>query len=270
MNKVKTKERFYYDQEFLSSPDARTVRILAEYLGPRQRFSRNRIEDTIVFFGSARIKSQEAAEQALAEAPADLSPRRRRQLEHDLALSAYYEDCRNLAYRLTKWSKELKNSKHRYIIASGGGPGIMEAANRGSSEAKGLTIGLNITLPHEQSGNQWITPDLNLQFHYFFMRKFWMAYLAKALVVFPGGFGTLDELMELLTLLQTRKIKKRIPIVLFGSEYWKQVINWDYLVKIGAIDRKDLKLFKIYDSVDDAFEYLTDEISKSQFKGPNF
>ncbi|NOZ03289.1 MAG: TIGR00730 family Rossman fold protein [FCB group bacterium] len=270
MNKPGTKERFYYDQEFLSSPEARSIRILSEYLGPRQRFGSNRVEDTIVFFGSARIKSREEAEQALANAPRDLSPEQKKRLEHDVEMSHYYEASRELAHRLTVWSKKLKNSKHRYIITSGGGPGIMEAANRGSSEAKGLAIGLNITLPYEQAGNQWITPDLNLQFHYFFMRKFWMAYLAKALVAFPGGFGTLDELMEILTLLQTGKIKKRIPIVLFGSEYWNQVINWDYLVKIGTIDKEDMDLFKICDDVREAFNYITKEITKAKFKGPNF
>ena len=269
MLKDKTKNRFYLDKDFLSSPDTRTLRILSEYLGPRQRFSRNHVEDTIVFFGSARIKSKQDAELALKEAPDNLSKKKLQQLEHHLEMSQFYESARELAKRLTKWSKKLKNSKHRYIITSGGGPGIMEATNRGASEAKGLSIGLNITLPFEQSGNSWITPDLNMQFHYFFMRKFWMAYLAKALVAFPGGFGTLDELMEILTLIQTEKIHKSIPIVLFGKEFWGNVINWDYLVKVGTIERKDLKLFTICDTVDEAFDAITTKIT-GVHTGPNF
>lgn len=269
MSKEKNKIRFYSDTDFLNSPDARTIRITSEYLGPRQRFTRNHVEDTIVFFGSARIKSRKEAQHALAEAGDSISDQKRLKLEHDIEMSRFYEAARELANRLTKWSKKLKNSKHRYIITSGGGPGIMEATNRGASEAKGLSIGLNITLPFEQSGNQWITPDLNMQFHYFFMRKFWMAYLAKALVAFPGGFGTLDELMEILTLIQTEKIHKSIPIILFGKEYWSNVINWDYLVKIGTIDKKDLELFTICDTVDEAFDTLTTKIT-GDHTGPNF
>jgi uncharacterized protein (TIGR00730 family) len=270
MKEKRVKNRFYNDTEFLNSPDARSIRILAEYLGPKNNFNLKHIEDTIVFFGSARIKSKEEAQAALNEAPTNLSGRKRRKLKHDLELSAYYEDASELAKRLTIWSKKLKNQKHRYIITSGGGPGIMEAANRGASEAKGLAVGLNITLPFEQSGNRWTTPDLNMQFHYFFMRKYWMAYLAKALVVFPGGFGTLDELMELLTLMQTKKIKKRIPVVLYGEEFWSKVVNWEYLVSIGTIEKRDLNLFRIINSVNDAFHYITEEIAKADFKGPNF
>ena len=269
MTNDKIKDRFYLEKGFLGRPDARTLRVLSEYLGPRQRFTRNHVEDTIVFFGSARIKSKQEAETALKKAPASLSEKKRRQLEHQLEMSQFYEAARELASRLTKWSKKLKNSNHRYIITSGGGPGIMEATNQGASEAKGLSIGLNITLPFEQSGNHWITPDLNMQFHYFFMRKFWMAYLAKALVAFPGGFGTLDELMEILTLIQTEKIHKNIPIILFGTEYWSNVINWDYLVKIGTIDKKDLSLFTICDTVDEAFNAITSKIAGAH-TGPNF
>jgi uncharacterized protein (TIGR00730 family) len=270
MTNKKEDHRFYDDLEFLSGPDARSIRILAEYLGPKSRFNQNRIEDTIVFFGSARICSQDEARLSLKNAPNGISKKERKKLEHDLELSTYYESAKQLAKKLTLWSKKLKNKKHRYIITSGGGPGIMEAANRGASEAKGLAIGLNITLPFEQSGNKWITPDLNLQFHYFFMRKYWMAYLAKAMVVFPGGFGTLDELLELLTLIQTGKIKKSIPIVLFGSEFWSNVINWDYLVKIGTIQKEDLDLFFISDSVNKAFDYITNKITVANFRGPNF
>ena len=226
MSEIQPKKHFYSDAEFYTSPEARSLRILSEYLGPRQRFSRNHIEDTIVFFGSARLVSKQKAEQALKKASKPPSRQMRKKLEHDLTMSQYYEDSKALAKKLTYWSKKRKNSKHRYIITSGGGPGIMEAANRGASEAKGLTIGLNITVPHEQSGNKWLTPELCMEFHYFFMRKFWMAYLAKALVVFPGGFGTLDELMEILTLIQTKKIKKSIPIVLYGKNFWDNTINW--------------------------------------------
>ena len=265
----KSKEHFYSDAGFYTSPEARSLRILSEYLGPRQRFSRNHIEDTIVFFGSARLVSKQKAEQALKNASKSSSKQIRNKLEHNLTMSQYYEDSRSLAKKLTYWSKKRKNSKHRYIITSGGGPGIMEAANRGASDAKGMTLGLNITVPHEQSGNQWITPDLSLEFHYFFMRKFWMAYLAKALVVFPGGFGTLDELMEILTLIQTKKIKKSIPIVLYGKEFWENVVHWDYLLKAGTISKKDLDLFTICDSVEDAFTFLTSKITGTH-TGPNF
>ena len=265
-----SKSRFYYDREFLSSHDARTLRLIAEYHGPSQRFKRNHVEDTIVFFGASRIKSREDALKQLEEAASDCPPDRRRQLDHDLDMSDYYEAARELAFRLTKWSKARKTKKKRFIITSGGGPGIMEAANRGASEAKGLSVGLNITLPFEQSGNQWLTPDLSMEFHYFFMRKFWFIYLAKALVVFPGGFGTMDELFELLTLSQTKKMEKIIPVVLFGGEFWSHVINWDYLVEAGTISREDLALFEICDTVDEAFDYLTGRLSSSRQKGPNF
>ncbi|MFH1853174.1 MAG: LOG family protein [Candidatus Neomarinimicrobiota bacterium] len=264
------KERFYYDKEFLSSTDARPLRIIAEYFGPRQRLNKYHVEDTIVFFGSARIKETAVTQAALDQAGADSSPEERNRLENDLKMSKYYEAARELACKLTNWSKNLKEDKRRFIITSGGGPGIMEAANRGASDAKGLTCGLNITIPFEQSGNSYITPDLNIQFHYFFMRKFWFLYLAKALVVFPGGFGTLDELTELVTLIQTKKMKKVIPIVLFGKEFWNNVINWDYLVETGTISAADLKLFQIYDSVDEACDYLTKNLASRHYKGVNF
>ncbi len=264
------KQRFYYDQEFLSSADARALRILAEYFGPRQRFNRNHVQDTIVFFGSARIKNPIEAQKALDDAPETISIAEKKALEHNLDMSRYYTYAHDLAYQLTSWSKKLKNSHHRYIVTSGGGPGIMEAANRGASDAKGLAVGLNITLPFEQSGNPWTTPDLDMQFHYFFMRKFWMAYLAKALIAFPGGFGTLDELLEILTLIQTGKIKKSIPIVLFGREFWSNVIHWDYLVQAGTIKAEDLNLFHIVDTVDEAFDLITTELTESDFTGPNF
>ena len=263
-------DRFYLNPEFLNSPDGRSVRILSEYYGPLQRIQRNKIEDTIVFFGSARIQPKEKAEQALSQASTDISDRDMAKLKQNVHMSRYYELSRELAYKLTKWSMELKNSHHRYIVTSGGGPGIMEAANRGATEAGGLSLGLTITLPHEQSGNEWISDDLNLTFHYFFMRKYWFLYLAKGLVVMPGGFGTLDEVMELLTLIQTDKAKKRIPIVLFDEEFWMNVVNWDYLVKVGTISPDDLNLFKFCNTVEEAFDYVTSFIMEHQLKGPNF
>ena len=260
---------FYQNPDFLLSPDARSIRIANEYLGPKGRFTRNHIEDTIVFFGSARLKSPEAAKSDLKNVLKKNKPQKKKQLEQNIAMSRFYEDARTLAKILTVWSKKLKNSKHRYIITSGGGPGIMEAANRGASDAKGLAIGLNISIPNEQSGNKWITSDLDIEFHYFFMRKFWMAYLAKALVAFPGGFGTMDELFEILTLIQTKKIKKTIPIVLYGKEFWDNIVNWDYLVDSGTISKKDLNLFRICDTVDEAYNFLTDKITGTH-TGPNF
>lgn len=266
----KNKDRFYYNTDFLSSPDARSIRILSEYFGPLQRLRQNKIQDTIVFFGSARLKSKEEAEAALKAAPNNLSMVNRQELERDLDMSRYYEAARELAYKLTKWSKGLKNKKKRFIITSGGGPGIMEAANRGAKEAQGLALGLSITLPIEQKGNTWISDDLEINFHYFFMRKFWFLYLAKAMVVWPGGFGTLDEVMELLTLIQTKKLRKKIPVVLFDSEFWNNAVNWKYLVDKGVISKRDLNLFHISDTVEDAYDYLTDKVTKIHLKGPNF
>ncbi|MBT3215924.1 MAG: TIGR00730 family Rossman fold protein [Candidatus Marinimicrobia bacterium] len=264
------KDRFYYNLDFLSSPDARSIRIMTEFYGPFHRFRRNHIADTIVFFGSARLQSREKAQAALDKAPKNISQKKLDAINHNLEMSKYYEDARELAKKMTIWSKGLKLKNKRFIIASGGGPGIMEAANRGASEAKGVSVGLTISLPMEDSGNKWISDDLNIKFHYFFMRKFWFLYLAKALVVFPGGFGTLDELMELLTLIQTKKIIKKIPIVLYDSTFWNNVINWDYLVKSGTISKSDLSLFKTCDTVDQAYKYLTAHITKHQLKGPNF
>ena len=212
----------YKNERFLDSDDARPLRILAEYLEPMHAFQRERVCDTIVFFGSARL--------------APNGP-----------LGHYYEAARELARLVTTWSKNLPSHAHRYVVCTGGGGGIMEAANRGASEAGGKTIGLNIGLPHEQQPNPYVTRELTFEFHYFFMRKLWFAHLARALVVFPGGFGTLDELTEILTLMQTRKVDRRIPVVLYGSRYWKEIINFDALVRHGMIDRADLALFAFAD-----------------------
>jgi uncharacterized protein (TIGR00730 family) len=212
----------YKNARFMQSDEARPLRIVAEYLAPLEAFRREQIQDTIVFFGSARITPE--------------SP-----------LGRYYEQARELARLVTEWSKGLPSHVHRYIVCSGGGPGIMEAANRGASDAGGRTIGLNISLPFEQRPNPYISHGLSFEFHYFFMRKLWFAHLARALVVFPGGFGTLDEMMEILTLAQTRKLERNIPILLYGSDYWKEVINFDALVRHGTIGAEDLQLFKFVD-----------------------
>jgi uncharacterized protein (TIGR00730 family) len=212
----------YRNEAFLDSDDARPLRILAEYLEPMQAFRRARICDTIVFFGSARLAP---------EGP----------------LGRYYDAARELARLVTTWSKNLPSHAHRYVVCTGGGGGIMEAANRGASDAGGRTIGLNIGLPHEQRPNPYVSHDLTFEFHYFFMRKLWFAHLARALVVFPGGFGTLDELTEMLTLVQTGKIDRRIPVVLYGSSYWNEIINFDALVRHGMIDPGDLALFRFAD-----------------------
>jgi uncharacterized protein (TIGR00730 family) len=229
--------RAYRDQEFMDRPEARPVRILSEYLHPLANFQEQKIHDTIVFFGSAR--TFEAS-----------------------AMGRYYKEARSLAHKVTQWSDSLGGSTRRFVVASGGGPGIMEAANRGAAEAGGKTIGLNIGLPFEQRPNPFITPELNFEFHYFFMRKFWFAYLAKALVVFPGGFGTLDELTEILTLAQTQKLHKKIVIVLYGSSFWKEIINFEALVKHGVISPGDLDLFKFADDVDTALKILTDGLTE--------
>ena len=264
------KDRFYYNKEFLGSPEGRSVRLLSEYYGPLQRFRRNKIQDTVVFFGSARIKSEEEAKKALSQAPKHISKKNKAILKADLEMSRYYEAARKLSYKMTKWSMGLKQKKKRFIVTSGGGPGIMEAANRGATEAKGLAVGLSISLPFEQSGNTWISDDLEINFHYFFMRKFWFLYLAKAMVVWPGGYGTLDEVMEVLTLIQTQKLRKQIPIVLFDNHFWKKVVNWDFLVHKGVISESDLDLFHMSDTVEDAYRYLTKKIRATHLRGPNF
>jgi uncharacterized protein (TIGR00730 family) len=278
-SRVKIPEKAYKDVEFLNSPDARVVRILAEYLEPLSRFRRLRIRDTIVFFGSARNKPMKEAKKRLGKAKSELeravkarSDSRRigkfrdefRKAEAEIEMARYYEDAKKLSEMLTRWSMKLSNGNgQRFIVCSGGGPGIMQAANKGAIRAGGLSIGLNISLPHEQFSNPYISPDLNFEFHYFFMRKFWFIYMSKALVVFPGGFGTLDELMEVLTLLQTAKIRKKMTVLIYGSEYWKRVLNFDALVEAGAVDRSDLKLFSFADDPETAFKFLTGELRKN-------
>lgn len=266
----------YKNLKFLNSPDARALRILAEYLEPLTRFRKYQVVDTIVFFGSARTKPMKESRARLREieekikkfeaegkpVPQSLLDERAR-AEVDLYMSRYYEDAVELARLITEWSKGLGDANgHRFVVCSGGGPGIMEAANKGAAKAKGLSIGLNISLPYEQKPNPYITKELVFEFHYFFMRKFWFAYLAKALVIFPGGYGTLDELFEILTLLQTGKIKKKMIVLIYGSEYWRKIVNFDAMVEYGVIDKDDLKLFKFVDSPIEAFEYLKNELTK--------
>ena len=256
----------FRNQGFLDSRDARALRILAEYLEPASRFRHYDVNDTIVFMGSARLVSRESAEAELKAAEAgqgDLERARTR-----LDLSSYYEAARELARRLTEWSKKLNVNERRFVVCTGGGPGIMEAANRGASEAKGLNVGLTISIPMDEFDNPYVSRQLAFHFHYFFMRKFWFAYLAKAVVVFPGGFGTLDELFELLTLLQTHKIRKRLPIVLFGAKYWDEVINFDALIRHGTIDAVDIKLMHRTDSVDDAYDFITRELTEYALGAP--
>ena len=253
----------YLYPEFLESADARPIRILAEYLEPLRRFKDQRIQDTVVFFGSARVQSRDRSERALQTLRARGDEEATAQYQAELARSRravewarYYEDARELARLLTAWSLTLESPNHRFVVTSGGGPGIMEAANRGAVEAGGKTIGLNIRLPFEQNANPYITDGLRFEFHYFFMRKFWFAYLAKALVIFPGGFGTCDELFEILTLSQTDKLSKQIGILLYGSDYWNQVLDFEPMAEWGAINAKDLALIQRADTPSDAFELL--------------
>ncbi len=263
--------RAYENLDFLHSPDARVLRILSEYIEPLSRFKHYKIEDTIIFFGSARTLPRDQAEKELAEVGAKGGDPARPELksaEYKLRMSAYYEAARELAGRLTTWSKGLEGTDRRFVVCSGGGPGIMEAANRGASEAKGINVGLNISLPFEQSENPHISRELLFEFHYFFMRKFWFAYLAKAVVVMPGGFGTLDDLFELLTLIQTQKIRKRMPMVLFGSSYWAEIVNFEALADHGMIDRADLDLVFRTDSVDEAYDFITEQLETHSLGTP--
>jgi hypothetical protein len=256
----------YHNQRFLESRDARALRILAEYLEPLARFERHGIQDTIVFMGSARFLAEDAAKAALAAA--EKTGEGVAAARTALELSAYYESARHLARRLTEWSKGLGQDERRFVVCTGGGPGIMEAANRGASEGKGLNVGLTISIPNEEFDNPYVSRELHFHFHYFFMRKFWFVYLAKAVVLFPGGYGTLDELFEILTLVQTRKTKKRMPIVLFGAKYWDEVVNFDALVKFGTISPGDTALFRRTDSVDEAYEFITRGLTEHALASP--
>jgi hypothetical protein len=258
----------YKNPGFLGGRDARPLRILAEFLEPSSRFQHQGVKDTIVFFGSARIVPLDEAEARLANLrtrvgqPEPPAPAELEHAEMAVRMSRYYEDAVELARMLTVWSASLKDN-HRFVVCSGGGPGIMEAANKGAHLAGGKSIGLNISIPFEQFANPYVSPELNFEFHYFFMRKFWFAFLGKALVAFPGGFGTMDELMEMLTLLQTRKIKKKLTVLLYGSDYWREVLNFPALLRYGMISPEDTALFHEADTPPQAFEILREELMKN-------
>ena len=270
----------YFNPEFLNSPDGRILRILSEYQEPLSRFRREKIQDTVVFFGSARFASLPDAQNALTilekpgsarPAPPEQQPGSKdgdalqaalKRAHAGVEMARYYEEARRLASMLTEWTLTLPGKRHRFVVTSGGGPGIMEAANRGAREAGGKTIGLNIRLPFEQYPNPYITPELNFEFHYFFMRKYWFAYLAKALVVFPGGFGTLDEFFEILTLAQTHKLAKKILVIVYGREYWNRVLNLEALADAGTISPEDVNGFTTVDTPEEAFEVLKEGLTK--------
>ena len=273
-DRLKSAPVAYQNEPFLNSPDGRILRILAEYQEPLARFRREQIQDTVVFFGSARFQGQKDAarnlsdvEKKQASLPVAERAQDLRMAQAGVDMARFYEDARRLAHMLTKWSIQIPARRRRFVVTTGGGPGIMEAANLGAHEAGGKTIGLNIQLPFEQYPNPYITPSLNFQFHYFFMRKFWFAYLAKALVIFPGGFGTMDELFEILTLAQTDKLAKKILVVIYGSEYWNRIINFQAFADAGAISPEDLNQFKFADSPDEAFAFLRDGLTKYHLGG---
>jgi len=266
LHKRKRPIKAYKDMDFINSVDARPLRILAEYMEPQKRLKELNVENTIVFFGSARLKSQDDAKRELNASKRSGNPTKIATSESALQMSKYYEDAVELARLLTVWSqKTYGKGPNRFIICSGGGPGIMEAANRGAHKAKGESMGLNISLPFETNSNPYITPELNFEFHYFFTRKYWFSYLAKALVIFPGGFGTLDELAEVLTLVQTQKIKRKIPILIYGSEFWNSVINLKELANRGTIDHNDLKLIHFSDTPEDAFSFIVKKLKEFKY-----
>ena len=271
-----TKKRFkaekaYRNMEFLTSPDARVIRLISEFLEPMRRMRQQGIRDTIVFFGSARVSSRATALKHLRALQRQKKGKSRQnaKMNYDIesarigvTMSRYYEDAVQLSKMLTSWSKRF-NQPNRLVVCSGGGPGIMEAANKGAALAKGRSIGLNISLPFEQYSNRYVPNELNFEFHYFFMRKLWFVYLSKALVMFPGGFGTFDELFEVLTLLQTRKIKKKVTVVLYGREHWQKTVNFENLVRLRLINQEDLNLFKFADTPAEAFDILVRDLKKN-------
>ena len=269
MAKTPKTVKAYENEDFLSSSDGRILRLLAEYLEPKARFKKHKIMDTIVFFGSARLKSKKEAVANLNKfknANPKLIPhfaQELRKAQKQVDMSKYYEDAVELSKRLTEWSMNLETNANRFIVCTGGGPGIMEAANKGAKKAGGYSVGLNISIPFEQFVNNYVTNELSFEFHYFFMRKFWFAYLSKALIVFPGGFGTFDELFEILTLVQTEKIRKKLAIVIYDDKYWKSVVNFDALIEQGVINESDMDLFHFCNDVDTAFKIVKDHLEKN-------
>lgn len=268
MSNYSLPEKAYRNIDFLTSKDARELRILSEFIEPKARFKKYNIIDTVVFFGSARLKSKREANKDLREFLKKKNSKSRgyasnlKKLETMVKMSKYYEDAVELSEKLTRWSMKLKTNHKRFIVCSGGGPGIMEAANKGAKKAGGYSIGLNISIPYEQFVNKYVRKELAFEFHYFFMRKFWFAYLAKALIVFPGGFGTLDEFMEILTLMQTGKIKKDMKVIVYDEAYWKNIINFDGFIENGMINKEDLNLFEFCSNVDDAFNKIVNYFEK--------
>lgn len=264
-------KKAYRNEEFMTSPAARNIRVLCEMTEPAHVLRKHNVHNTVVFFGSARILPLAESQKKIADLKKSASNTAKSKqdiidAEHALKLSGYYEDARQLAKKLTLWFNETQHANQHFYVCSGGGPGIMEAANRGAKEAGGKSVGLNINLFTEQDPNPYQTQDISFEFHYFFIRKFWFFYLAKALVVFPGGYGTLDELFELLTLIQTQKTKKHMPVILYGSHFWKELLDFNAMQRWGVISKDDLGLFKIIDNVDEAFTYLQAELKKNYFK----
>jgi len=267
MSKLKKPVKAYENPEFLNSSDARIIRMLSEFLEPQSKFRKHKIIDTIVFFGSARLKSRkegltEYNKFKVMNPKMPTFAENLRFAQRQLEMSKYYEDAVELSRRLTEWSMSLGTHSNRFIICTGGGPGIMEAANKGAKLAGGFSIGLNISIPFEQFVNKYVTRDLSFEFHYFFMRKFWFAYLAKCLIVFPGGFGTMDEMFEILTLIQTGKIKKKMLLLVFDERYWKKVINFEALVDHGVINKEDIDYLFFCDNVDQAFNLIKKHFEK--------
>ena len=271
MTKQNKPLKAYENSEFLNSSDARIIRMLSEFIEPQTKFRKHKIIDTIVFFGSARLKSKKdsLAEYNKFKVMNPKTPTFAENLrfaQRQVEMSKYYEDAVELSRRLTDWSMNLGTHANRFIICTGGGPGIMEAANKGAKLAGGLSVGLNISIPFEQFVNKYVTRDLSFVFHYFFMRKFWFAYLAKCLVVFPGGFGTMDEMFEILTLLQTGKIKKKMLLVVYDERFWKKIINLDGLIEHGVINKEDIANLSFCNSVDQAFSLITKYFEKYYLK----
>jgi len=268
MKKIRVRKS-YQNKEFLNSAIARPVRLLAELLDPQQKLSREGIKDTVVFFGSARIKDKQTCERNLKKllslqkkSNGDVRDLKKliRDAKIDIQMSKYYEEAVELSKMITEWAHTLKEPL-RLVVCSGGGPGIMEAVNKGAYLAGGRSLGLNISLPIDQKMNKYVTPELCFEFHYFFMRKYWFVYPAKAFIMFPGGFGTMDELMEILTLVQTKKLKKKVVILLYSSRFWKKIINFDELIRCRLISKEDLELFDFVDSPKQAFKVLVDKLT---------
>jgi uncharacterized protein (TIGR00730 family) len=269
---MKKPVKAYQDDNFLNSSDGRSIRMLTEYLQPKSKFKKFKVMDTIVFFGSARLKSKRDALKEFSKVK-NSNPKKTenfakklREAQLHVDMSKYYEDAVELSKRLTEWSLNLETNANRFIVCTGGGPGIMEAANRGAKKAGGYSVGLNISIPFEQYVNKYVTPDLSFEFHYFFMRKFWFAYLSKALIIFPGGFGTMDELFEILTLVQTEKIRKKLAVIIYDRKYWEKIINFNALVDMGMISKTDLNLLTMCDTIDEAYDQIIKHLKKHYSK----